>query len=402
MVSRANISTAKNWLASNGHASPKRLKVALVGAYPIRPDRIANGVEAVVVYLTEGLMSIPEIDLTIISTRDDIGEAFCRTKNGYTIHFLPATRRLGNLTLGALEKRRVIKLLKTIAPDVVHVHNHALYPFISSPQTFPTVTTIHGFVFKESQFNRERLDFVRRWARLALETVVFRRVRNLIAVSSYVRSTLSSKTAAKVSVIDNPVSTAFFGAFNHDVSGRLLFAGTITRRKNLLDLMRSIVLLRPQVPNIELRVAGAFTEPSYAEEVRAFVEEAGMQGIVSFLGHLTEDELLAEYETCQLVVSASHEETAGMIFQQAMAAGKPVVATRVGGVQEIVRDGQTGLLVNPGDCQGLAYAISSLLKAPDLRYQFAANARKEAEHRFRPDVVARRTYELYLEIIGWY
>ena len=384
----------------NGHTAPRRLKVALVGAYPTVTDRIANGVEAVVVYLKQGLVSMPEVELTIVSTRADVSHVSRSEEPDCTVHFLPSSRHFGNLSLGIPDKWRVVQLLKAITPDVVHVHNHALYPFICSSPLFPTVTTVHGFVFKETLFGRERMDSVRKFPRLFLETVVFQRVRHVIAVSEYVGQLVREKSRASVSVIDNPVGGRFFQLQGHEVAGRILFVGTITRRKNLLDLLRAVSLLRPQLPTIDLRIAGAFTEPFYAEEVRGFVAENALQGAVSFLGHLSEADLLKEYETCQVVASASHEETAGMIFQQAMAAGRPVVSTRTSGIPDIVSDGKSGLLVDPGNSRALAEALHLLLKTPDLRHQMGVWGKAEARRRFRPEVVARQTYDVYRNLLS--
>ena len=305
---------------------------------------------------------MPEVELTIISTRADVDHVSRSDEPGCTVHFLPSSRRLGNLSLGIPDKWRVVQLLKAIAPDVVHVHNHALYPFICSSPLFPTVTTVHGFVSKEVRFEREGMDSVRKFPRLFLETVVFQRVRHVIAVSEYVGRLVREKSRASVSVIDNPVDGRFFQLHGQEVAGRILFVGTITRRKNLLGLLQAVALLRPQLPNINLRIAGAFTEPTYAEEVRGFVAENRLRDAVSFLGHLSEAELLKEYSTCQVVASASHEETAGMIFQQAMAAGKPVVSTRTSGIPDIVSDGKSGLLVDPGNSQAVGRGSPSALK----------------------------------------
>ena len=384
----------------NGHTADRRLKVALVGAYPTMTDRIANGVEAVVVYLKQGLASMPEVELTIISARADIDHISRSEEPGCTVHFLPSFRRLGNLSLGIPDKWRVIQLLKAIAPDVVHVHNHALYPFICSSPLFPTVTTVHGFVFKEAHFERERMDSVRKFPRLFLEAVVFHRVRHVIAVSEYVGQLVREKSRASVRVIDNPVDDRFFQLQDQEVTGGILFVGTIMRRKNLVGLLQAVALVRPQAPNVRLRIAGAFTEPSYAEEVRDFVAANELQSAVSFLGHLSEADLLKEYGTCQMVASASHEETAGMIFQQAMAAGKPVVSTRTSGIPDIVSDGKSGLLVGPGNPQALAEALELLLRNTELRHQMGTWGKKEANLRFRPEVVARQTYDVYQNLLS--
>jgi glycosyltransferase involved in cell wall biosynthesis len=309
-------------------------------------------------------------------------------------------QRLGNLSMGLPDKLRVIQVLKCVSPDIVHVHSHSHYPFVYSKPLWPTVTTVHGLVFKETQYEHERMDSIRRCPRLLLESIIFRRLRHVIAVSSYVSAIVRERTRANIRIVENPVSTEFFRVQGQEVPGRILFVGTISRRKNLLDLLQGVAVVRRQLANTELRVVGAFTESSYAEEIRAFVAEHHLENAVTFLGHISEQELLREYAACQIVASVSHEESAGMIFQQAMAVGKAVVSARTSGIPDIVSDGKSGLLVGPGNPQALAGALELLLRNTELRYQMGMWGRKEANRRFRPEVVARRTYDVYQNLLS--
>lgn len=88
-----------------------------------------------------------------------------------------------------------------------------------------------------------------------------------------------------------------------------------------------------------------------------------------------------------------------MVIEQAMAAGKAVVATRVGGVPYLVSHGRTGLLVEHGDIAGLAEAIILLLTNDGLRARIGVQAKEEASRRFRAEVVARQTYDVYRKIL---
>lgn len=87
-----------------------------------------------------------------------------------------------------------------------------------------------------------------------------------------------------------------------------------------------------------------------------------------------------------------------MVIAQAMAAGKPVVATPVGGVPAMMRDGETGYLVGVGDIDGLAAVLLRLLRDPALRDEMGRAGREFAIENYRADLVARRTYNVYREI----
>ena len=88
-----------------------------------------------------------------------------------------------------------------------------------------------------------------------------------------------------------------------------------------------------------------------------------------------------------------------MAIAQAMAAGKGVVASDVGGVRYLLADGRAGLLVQPEDVAGQAAALRKLLSDTNLRRQFGETARREAQARFRVDVVAARAREVYEQVI---
>jgi glycosyltransferase involved in cell wall biosynthesis len=120
-----------------------------------------------------------------------------------------------------------------------------------------------------------------------------------------------------------------------------------------------------------------------------------LQGNVSFLGRLDQRQLVEAYAGCSLVASASRQETAPMALAQALATGRPVVATRVGGIPWLVDDGITGFLVDVGDVRALADRLAELLANDCKRRQMGASGSRVAQERFGPDIVARSTVQVY-------
>jgi glycosyltransferase involved in cell wall biosynthesis len=376
------------------------MRVAVVGPHPHDISKISNGVEAVVVYLLEGLTTLEDLEIFVISCRHDIDKPLVRKLDGYTVFFLPASRRFGNISLGLLEKWRTQQLLRDLQPDVVHVHNHANYPYLFSRPLYPTLTTIHGLIFKEVRYGSGLMDHLRKWPRLLLEQLALMRIQELAAVTPYVRDMITPMTKARVHVLDNPVSTKFFGVDSLPTSHIILSVGWIIRRKNFLGLLKGVNLLRASLPDVELRIAGGVGDHSYFMEIQRFIDEQELQRSVRLLGGLDEDQLVQEYRSCTVVALASSEETAGMVFQQAMAAGKAVVATRVGGISDIVSHGRTGLLVESGNVDELARALSKVLLDRDLRNRLGEAGREEALQRFCPRQVALRTRQVYEQLIS--
>jgi glycosyltransferase involved in cell wall biosynthesis len=120
---------------------------------------------------------------------------------------------------------------------------------------------------------------------------------------------------------------------------------------------------------------------------------------VSFLGWLDEPAMQAEYSRCACLALPSWQETAPVAIEQAMAAGKAVVASDVGGVPHLLAGGQAGLLVRPDDTAGLAEALQRIVQDGSLRQRLGQRARSEAEQRFRASVVARQTVAVYQRCI---
>ena len=133
-------------------------------------------------------------------------------------------------------------------------------------------------------------------------------------------------------------------------------------------------------------------EREYAAHVRARAVELGLERHVLFVGH--RDDALEWLAAMDIVVSASLAEPFGMAIVEAMALGKPVVATKVAGPLEIVTDGVDGMLVEPGSADELALALATLIDAPDTRARLGAAARARVERYDVPRFVAEVTDSL--------
>ena len=196
------------------------------------------------------------------------------------------------------------------------------------------------------------------------------------------------------------MADAYFDLPASDEPATILVAARIIRRKNILGLLQAFAQVHQEAPGIRLRLAGErHYEPDYATQCQQFVVEHGLEDAVDFLGWLDETSMRAEYSRCAVAALVSWQETAPVAIAQAMAAGKGVVASDVGGVRYLLADGRAGLLVQPDDVDGQAAALRRLLFDADLRRQLGEAARREAQARFRVDVVAARARAVYEQVI---
>ncbi len=172
-------------------------------------------------------------------------------------------------------------------------------------------------------------------------------------------------------------------------------AGQWTTVKGTSTLLDAWAIVKKRLPSAELRLAGGpalWKRSAPPEEVRQIavrVERMAAEDAVQFVGEVPRSEMPGFWSSLAVAVVPSQYESFGLAALEAMACGVPVVATRVGGLPEIVEDGKSGLLVPPNDPPALAEAVAGLLTNPDLLRRLQIGARRRAE-RFSRDQRAKQ------------
>jgi len=379
------------------------VRVAMIGQYPLDEGRILGGVEAVMVPLLKGLVSCPDLDLRIVTCQGATGDYLTGTRSGVPLH-VRRRRRLGRLTFYARDVLSIRHALRAISPDIVHAHGIGIYAVAALGFPCQHVVTPHGIIFREAQFAQGFSGRLRGSFDSFYERYSVARVQNLICISPYVEQELARIGGFKghIHAIENPVDDVFFTVSGSPAAkSTLLYAGRVLPRKGLLYLLRALAQARQAMPDIELRVAGDIeSDPGYVAACRQFIAEHGLETTVTFLGPLTMKDMVMEYARCTLLALPSKQETAPVVVAEAMAAGRPVIATRCCGMPYMVAHGDTGLLVEEDDVAGLADALLRVLGDDPMRARMGERGRELARARFHTDVVARQTRDAYLEILN--
>jgi len=177
----------------------------------------------------------------------------------------------------------------------------------------------------------------------------------------------------------------------------LLFVGRLASNKGLLALLEAFAPLSRRDPHATLVVVGEDGGMQAAFDGR--VRELGLTGRVRRLGHVADERLLAAaYRDARALVLPSEYEAFGLVLLEAMAQGTPVVASRVGGIPEVVEDGRTGLLVPSGSTEALGEALERIWTDPALARRLGEAGRTTVVPRYTWDRVADAVDRIYREV----
>lgn len=177
--------------------------------------------------------------------------------------------------------------------------------------------------------------------------------------------------------------------------------GRISKTKGQDIFLRAAAKVSARFPGVRFQVIGGalFNDQPFEDEVHALSSSLGLDGIVEFTGFVQNVE--ERFAALDIVVHASPTpEPFGQVAAEGMAAGKPVIATRAGGIPEIVVHEETGLLVAPGDVDELAEAICRLLADASLASRLAARGREHVVKWFNIQRSARQIETVYAQLLG--
>jgi glycosyltransferase involved in cell wall biosynthesis len=288
--------------------------------------------------------------------------------------------------------RAVHRKLRDIRPHIVHGQGTERDCAISAVFSgYPNILTLHGNMRLIAQLHHPRpLSFL--WCAAKLEAFTVPRTDGIICITSYTREAVKS-VAAKTWVLPNAVDGTFF-QIRPEPSAKLtiLCPASVEKRKNQNALIQALDCI--QLPsNFELLFFGSANgNSSYGAEFFKLVESRPW---CRYGGFANRQELKSHFARSAGLILPSLEDNCPMVVLEAMAAGVPVAAAKVGGVPDLIRDGKTGLLFDPLDPEGMGHAMERLLASREL----TGPARTEALERFNPSVIARRHVEIYREVI---
>ena len=372
-----------------------KFRLAMVTNFPSKAGFITGGVEGVASNLISGLRQLSDMDIHILAPSPD-RKSIKELRDGFTIHWLPMPKFPAFLCYWNLYRRRVHDCLQDIGPDFTHFQGVAGW---SLGYKQPHVLTVHGISEKGALLSGGFSSVLKSMVFSAVEGRGRKQARELIIINPYVHDQIGNNIRGRCRSIENPVNEDFFRVRRKNGSKNILYVGRVSRLKNVDGLLRTFKRVLALHPEARLRIAGKAEPPSYQETCMQYVAQNGIEHAVRFLGNLDRQTLLEELSVAACLALISRQETAPMAVAEAMAAGVPVVASRICGIPYMVDEGVNGFLVNPDNEEEIATRLGALLEDAALNQSFSENAAIIARERFHCLNIARKTLDVYREIL---
>jgi len=284
------------------------------------------------------------------------------------------------------------RIIRDEKVDIVHARSRVpawIAFFTCRKINIPFITTCHGY------YSKHLFSKVMGWAKIVIvpSNVIGRHMMDDFAVAS-----------RDIRLIPRSVDLDKFRSLKVErKKGEYVISivGRITPLKGHEFFFKAMARVLRSVANIKIWVIGEapVNKESYREELNILVKRLGLAEYVQFLGNRKDVPQLLARSNC-LVLSTVTEEAFGRVILEAQAASVPVVATRVGGVVDIIDDEQTGLLVTPKDPEGMSQAVIRILRDKTFAERLTTAAYKKLEENFTLDHMATKTIAAYEELLG--
>jgi glycosyltransferase involved in cell wall biosynthesis len=291
----------------------------------------------------------------------------------------------------------MIRLSKHECFDIVHIHwpfPHIIFGVLA--KKFGRVRLFSSFYGVEIRWLKKKFPFL-----IKPFSVLMSKSDTVTAISNHTAQELKG-------IVEDPIHIIPFSAAMAERQGktsdmkRIIFVGRLVERKGVKYLIEAFSRAARSIPH-HLVIIGDGPERS---RLQADAQRFGIADRVRFTGMITDRDLQQYYQTCSFfVLPAVYDrkgdtEGLGVVLLEAMSYEKPVIASNVGGITDIVVDGENGLLVPAANIRALALAIEKMAQSKKLRSTLGRAARKTVDEKFNWDRIVRELIALYQEKNG--
>ena len=372
------------------------MKIALVSPYDFAyPGGVANHISALENHFTR---MGHEVRVIAPASRaiTDFGDRFIPI--GKPRPF-PSSDSIIRITISLRLGATIKEVLARENFDIIHLHEPFMPMLCSAILRFSDTTNVGTFHACEGKPGYN-------WGKPISTWMIRRRVHKLhgrIAVSEPAMNFANKYVPGDYEIIPNGIDLE---RFSPDVSpieeycdGKLniLFVGRLEFRKGVNYLLKAYLQVKREIPNSRLIIVGPGTR--LRKRYEKWIRHNALKDVV-FVGYATYSDLPRYYKTADVFCApATSRESFGIVLLEAMAIGKPIVATNIDGYASVATHGEEGWLVPPRDSRKLAQALVSVMDDEALRQQMGAKGRRTAEQ-YSWECVAQRVFDYYVRVLS--
>ena len=348
--------------------------------------------------LLDGLKERQDIEVEVIYGRQKPVAGEDRWEG--SLHYVPVRYRSWPIPgMGGPYLGRTIALLRHIGktkPDLVHGQGTERESgVVAALSRRPSVLTLHGNFREIAKLIRGPV-----WSyyklNAKLETYALKRVHGVICISDYTKQSLSALTAKKL-IVANAVDKAFFDIKTTPEKGRVVCLAGINPGKNQVAFLEILKRVDCECPWSFNFYGHINKEHSYGKRFLELINELEN---ANFGGILTSANVPLALKNADVLVLPTLYDNSPVCILEAMAAGVPVVASKVGGVPELVKCGETGFLTEPDQLQKMIERIKDIVMDRPMRERMSVAARNRALESYTPEAVAAKHVVIYQKLLA--
>ena len=361
------------------------MTILQIGPFPLDSTLIKGGVEASVFGIVSEqskTFRVVVIDIPRLGGSDAIEEDAVTVYrfNNPGPHQKDAVKRVDDIT----------KVILEVAPSICHIHGTGVfsYALIRSlrSHSIPIILTVHGLATVEKRNTLKKHLSLKALYQYVYQSRCERRVlsgqKEIIVDTEYVARAIDAFNLGKtphMTVIPQGIDEEFYRLNCSATSRTILSVGSISRRKGHLQLVQAFGIAAEKLKDIRLVICGVMADRGYFDELKGCIDGMSCKDRITLRADVSKDFLFQQYEKSHIFALHSQEESQGIVFAEAMTVGLPVVATRVGGIPDVITDGHTGHLSDYGDIQSFAFSMISLMSDISEWTRMSANCKNAAE-----------------------
>jgi phosphatidylinositol alpha-mannosyltransferase len=387
---------SKNIIESYGEVQARQMKIALVSPYDFSyPGGVARHISSLEYHFTQMGHTV-RIIAPASKPMDEYGDKFIAIGKPRPV---PASGSIARITISLSLAKKVRAVMEKEKFDIVHLHEPLVPTLGFTVLRLSKAINIGTFHATESRPSY-------RWTKPLMMSSLykkwFRKLHGRIAVSKPALDFVNKFYPSSYDIIPNGID---LNCFTPDVmplpqyqDGKinLLFVGRMEKRKGLEHLLKAYRLFKPDYPDCRLIIVGPGTR--LRGKYEKMVANAGLPDVV-FTGHVGYEELPRYYKTADIFCApATGRESFGIVLLEAMATGKPVVASSISGYASVLTDGVEGLLVPPKQEVPLAQAITRLIRDEPLRKRMGESGLIKSAN-FGWDKISQQVMDYYLNVM---